>query len=66
MKSDEGVTRSLIELNVPGAQRGKVTIAKKSGAREGPGNFERTLNVIAQSLIERSLLNVQGDVVKNE
>ena len=66
MKSDEGVTRSLIELNVPGAQRGKVTIAKKSGAREGPGNFERTLNVIGQSLIERSLLNVQGDVVKNE
>jgi len=35
MKSD-GVTRSPIELNVPGAQRGKVTIAKKSGAMTAP------------------------------
>ena len=66
MKSDDRVRLLLIALNVPGAQRGKVTVAKKSGAREGPGNFERTLNVIGQSLIERSLLNVQGDVVKNE
>lgn len=62
----DGMRLSSIALNVPGAQRRTAKIAKKTGAREGPGDSSTAQTLLDGRLLNVRLLNIQSYVVKNE